>query len=326
MPIPGATVSIVADSSQQKISTWTDIDGRYSAILASSGRFVVRIHMAAFADATQEIVIDATHENVALNFELVLLSRVRQAGPGVTRSDREANGNRGFQRLNMTANPQGQESRGDSATDVVPAGMPIPGMAPESATESVLLSGNGSNAPIISRPDDFQPRLIDGSPPNLLLGGEGGFAGAAGGFGGGPGGGFTAPGSRGGRVVFGRRGFNVNHPHGSIYYGVGDSALNAAPYSLTGSPVIKPGYLQNNFGGSVGGPLNIPHVYNGGIKTFYFVNYNGRRGEQPFDQFSTVPTMLERQGNFSQTTYLTGPFAGRQVEIFNPQTNSPFLN
>jgi len=127
-------------------------------------------------------------------------------------------------------------------------------------------------------------------------------------------------------MLFGRRGFDINRPHGSIYYGIGDSALNAAPYSLTGQPVIKPGYEQSNFGGSIGGPLNIPKIYHGGDKTFFFVNYNGKRGQNPFDQFSTVPTLLEREGNFSQTVYTSGLEAGQPVRIFNPATNSQFPN
>ena len=74
--------------------------------------------------------------------------------------------------------------------------------------------------------------------------------------------------------------------------------------------------VQNSFGGSIGGPLNIPKIYHGGTKTFFFVNYNGKRGENPFDQFSTVPTLLERQGNFSQTTYTSGAegATGRDVQ------------
>ena len=127
-------------------------------------------------------------------------------------------------------------------------------------------------------------------------------------------------------MTIGRRGFDINHPHGSIYYGVGDSALNAAPYSLVGEPATQPGYLQNSFGGSIGGPLNIPKIYHGGAKTFFFVNYNGKRGENPFEQFSTVPTLLERQGNFSQTTYTSGAEAGLPVEIYNPATKTPFPN
>lgn len=120
-------------------------------------------------------------------------------------------------------------------------------------------------------------------------------------------------------TITGRRGFDINHPHGSIYYGVGDGALNAAPYSLTGAPVIKPAYLQNSFGGSLGGPLNIPHIYHGGAKTFFFANYNGKHGENPFDQFSTVPTLQERQGDFSGLMVTK-----QQVTIFNPATNTPF--
>ena len=81
-------------------------------------------------------------------------------------------------------------------------------------------------------------------------------------------------------TITGRRGFDINHPHGSIYYGIGDSALNAAPYALAGEPATNPAYVQNSFGGSIGGPLNIPKIYHGGTKTFFFVNYNGQaRGE-----------------------------------------------
>jgi len=76
----------------------------------------------------------------------------------------------------------------------------------------------------------------------------------------------------------------------------------------------------------VGGPLNIPHIYHGGTKTFYFVNFNGRHGENPFDQFSTVPTLLERNGCFSQTQAIcnSGAVGGQPIEIFNPLTNTPF--
>ena len=93
---------------------------------------------------------------------------------------------------------------------------------------------------------------------------------------------------------------------------------------LPAQPSEKPAYLQNSFGGSVGGPLNIPHIYHGGSKTFYFVNFNGKLGKNPFDQFSTVPSLLERQGNFSQTTYTSGSAKGQSVQIFNPATNAPF--
>jgi trimeric autotransporter adhesin len=318
MPLPGAAVSISSEASSEKIATWTDVDGSYSVRIPAYGTYTVRVAMAAFADSAQTITIDDSHPNALANFELVLLSRARQSGAESRRPPGSSPGLRGFQILSLAQNNAGQEPSRDAAADVVPSGMPVPGIAPDSATESVAVSGSTSTPLTTFSSDDFQQRVADARQAGGTFGGPGGFGG---GFGG-PGGGFGGGGGRG----FGRRGFDINHPHGSFYYGIGDSALNAAPYSLTGVPSTKPSYVQNSFGGSVGGPLNIPKIYNGGAKTFYFVNYNGRRGEHPFDQFSTVPTLLERQGNFSQTTYTTGPQAGSPVAIFDPTTNTQFPN
>ncbi len=312
MPIPGADVSATNAATKQQVDTWTDVDGSYWLRIPTDGHYTVGVWMAAFAGSTQEVVLDATHQDVLTNFELVLSSRAREAA----NEQQQANaGRRGFQSLSVFQSGGGQDSTGGSISDVVPSGMPIPGIAADSATESVAVSGNTSNSFNAMSADELQQRLNDARQQGAGFGGGGGFGGA----GGGPGGGGFGGGGFGGGG-FGRRGFDINRPHGSLYYGVGDSALNASPFSLTGQPTEKPAYLQNSFGASVGGPLNIPHLYHGGTKTFYFINYNGKRAENPFDQFSTVPTPLERQGNFSQATYASGA----PVEIFNPVTNAPF--
>ncbi len=108
--------------------------------------------------------------------------------------------------------------------------------------------------------------------------------------------------------------------HGTVYYSANDAALNAAPFSLTGEPSPNPAYLQQRFGGNVGGPLIIPHVYNGS-KTFFFLHYNGTLGDTPYSYYSTVPTLAERSGNFSQTLV-----NGQPIQIFNPVTGQPFAN
>ena len=46
-----------------------------------------------------------------------------------------------------------------------------------------------------------------------------------------------------------------NRPRGSVNYTVGGSALNAAPYSLTGRPIEESQYLQQRIAANVGGPL-----------------------------------------------------------------------
>ena len=116
-------------------------------------------------------------------------------------------------------------------------------------------------------------------------------------------------------VLGGGRGrFDINRPHGSVYYSVGDSALDAAPYALTDSPVEKASYMRQRFGASLGGPLNIPGIYKGGSKTFFFANYNGSRGILPYDAFSFVPTLAERSGDFSGVS---------GVQLVNPSNGQP---
>src|SRR5580700_7275641 len=318
MPIPGAGISAVNATTKEQVSTSTDVDGSYSLRVPADGKYVVRVEMAAFAAGTQEVVFDPTRSDVQTNFELILLSRAKE-----TRNEQRAGSaaGRGFQSLSVFQSGTGQDTANGSLSDVAPSGMPVPGIASDSATESVAVSGNTSNSFNAMSSDEMQQRFNDARQQGGGFGSGGGFGGPGGGFGGG---GFGGGGVGGGG--FGRRGFDINQPHGSIYYGVGDSALNASPYSLTGQPTEKPGYIQNSFGGSVGGPLNIPHIYHGGTKTFYFINYNGRRAENPFDQFSTVPTLLEREGNFSQTTYNSGAAAGQPVQIFKSATNTAYGN
>jgi hypothetical protein len=314
MPIPGAAVLISVASSDQKVSTWTDVDGSYSAVVPAYGSYTVRVQMIAFANNAHDVVVDADHQSVQANFELTLQSRTHEATVQPRRPAGPAVAQRGFQSLSALQGAANQDAGGNAISDVVPSGMPVPGIDPNSATESIAVSGNSSNSLNSLSGDELQQRVNDARQ-------NGGGFGAGGGFGGG---GFGGGGNGRAMTITGRRGFDINHPHGSIYYGIGDSALNASPYALAGEPATKPGYLQNSFGGSVGGPLNIPKIYHGGTKTFFFVNYNGKRGENPFDQFSTVPTLLERQGNFTGVDYTSGPAKGEQVQIFNPATNAPY--
>jgi hypothetical protein len=70
-------------------------------------------------------------------------------------------------------------------------------------------------------------------------------------------------------------------------------------------------YRRNQFGGQVGGPL----VKN---RTFFFFNYEGGRIRTSRTVLATVPTELERMGDFSQSF-----LAGAPVQIFDPLTYNP---
>jgi len=333
MPIPGATVTAMNTLTGQKAVAWTGIDGIYSVQVPANGRYVIRTQMAAFAPLTQEAVIDATHHDVQADLELVLLSKApaapttqqQMATAAAAMSRGQGAAGRGFQSLALSQ-AEGAEGQSGVSDQIAPAGMPVPGVSPDSATESVAVTGSTSNPMGNMSSDEFRERISEFREQSGLLGGQaggaGGFGGATG-FGAGPGGfgggGFGSGGfgGGGGGRGGGRGRFDINRPHGSIYYTGDNSALDASPFSLTGQPATKAGYTENKFGGSIGGPLNIPHLYQGGTKTFFFVNYNGSRGANPFDEFSTVPTVAERAGDFSQATNSSSATKS-PVQLFYP--------
>ena len=155
-------------------------------------------------------------------------------------------------------------------------------------------------------------------------GGGGGFAG--GGGRGGPGGGRGGPGggrpvAANGRGQFGNRIGRGRGPQWrlSANYNLGNSVLNARPYSFTapqlsnGQLVPKAGYANNQFGFSVGGPLSIPKLFKS-EKTLWFVNYTGQRTRNGYDRITTVPGSAQRTGDFSSVSQI----------IYDPLGNSPF--
>ena len=163
MPIPGAGVSAANTSTKEQVNTSTDVDGSYWLRIPADGRYTVRVQMAAFAGSAQEVVLDATHQDVQANFELVLLSRAREAGND--NDQRRANaGGRGFQSLSVFPSEAGQDSASGSMSDVAPSGMPVPGIAPNGATESVAVSGNTSNLFNAMSADELQQLLQFGEP------------------------------------------------------------------------------------------------------------------------------------------------------------------
>lgn len=60
--------------------------------------------------------------------------------------------------------------------------------------------------------------------------------------------------------------------------------------------------------------LSIPKVYNGKAKTFFFFNFDGIRNEDPRFQILSVPTTLERSGNFSQN-FTTQVIGGQRIRF-----------
>jgi hypothetical protein len=101
----------------------------------------------------------------------------------------------------------------------------------------------------------------------------------------------------------------TNQMHGSLYEFLRNKKLNANNFFQNRAGNPRPNFIQNQFGASVGGPIQKD-------KTFYFANWEEYRIRQINPSITTVPTSLERSGNFTQTFNA----AGNMILIADPLT------
>jgi trimeric autotransporter adhesin len=342
-PIPGATVT--ATQGNQKVSTVTDADGHFF-LPVETGDWKVEITMFGFDPLRQTLKLSpaqAVHLQLKLT-ESPLAARLRQSSSS-----------QGPDLLSLSNLPgAGSQSAASAQTELQNA---LNGTAPaqfnsdnrsNSGNDSFLVSGSLSQGLAQNAPADTNGFGLPGGPgfgpgagelsasqSGNAFGSEGSFGGSGrsvpnggGGFGGGSFGGRGGGGPRGGPGVrartpgfrastFGNR-RRANQIHGMLSYEFGNSAVNAKPFSITGQEVAQPAYAQNRFSAVVGGPLVIPKLVND-PSTFFFLSYFGTRNRTPNTFTETVPTALERGGDFSQSIQSGGP-----VQIFNPSTHQPF--
>ncbi len=107
-------------------------------------------------------------------------------------------------------------------------------------------------------------------------------------------------------IGHGAAGFNnvitksgTNDMHGSVFEFVRNAAFDARNFFDHASAVDPrriPPFARNEFGVTNGGPLVLPHVYDGRGKTYYFAEYQGFRQVLGTTQVFPVPTAAERQG------------------------------
>lgn len=110
----------------------------------------------------------------------------------------------------------------------------------------------------------------------------------------------------------------TNRFSGTVYDFVRNTALNATGFFKPRSGE-KPTLIQNQFGGTFGGPVRLPKLYDGRDRTFFFIDYEGFRRITKELNFSLVPTLEQRNGVFRDAQ-------GRAIPIRNPYTNAVYTD
>lgn len=340
IPLPGVSITATNTLTGKKYATTTDIDGAFTMTIPRNGRYVVKAELAAFANVTHEVLLNAAGENggkpdQTADFSMQLASRVAAQEQSETARTAASTITRGLQSLSVSGDPMDLT---DASAMPGNSDVQMPTLSGGSDTtfssDSVAVSGQmgETNGLANFSEDDIRERIQaameqarqqGGAVGDMastvagMLGGlmnsPGGGGRFGGGRGGGGGGGFR--GGRGGGGAF--RGFNSTQPHGAIFYQGGNGALNATPFSLTGTPIVNPPYSQNRFGVSFVGAPSIPGLVKPNPKQMVFFNLTGVRNTSPQNLYGTVPTVAERGGDFSQYVQ-TG--ASTPTPIYDPQS------
>ncbi len=266
-------------------------------------------------------------------------------------------GRRAFQQVGL--NSQNQNNTPENAGEeqnVAEAGGQLGQAASADAVQMIGTVAMGQTTNQVGgfpQPGDFGPggpdmrgafgNVVNTIPGQAAPGGFGGPGGPGGGeFGGGPGAGpvFITRGGGGNRgpaqgppqgieAIMGTQRLmrqRVNRVHFSFYDSFGDSALDARPYSLTESNPPKISGWTESAGVNIGGPLKIPHIYDGTNKTFFNINFGGTWSRSPVDQFANVPTDAERNnGDFSAALGAALYRTPAGATTTNPAGNTPIM-
>src|SRR5262249_47242928 len=125
----------------------------------------------------------------------------------------------------------------------------------------------------------------------------------------------------------------TNRFHGTAFDLFRNDKLDANSWNNNFNGAPKGRDHQNDFGGSLGGPVWIPKLYDGRDKLFFFFSWEQYRNNLGKSVVSTLPTLAERGGDFtrllgpglvdSDNNPILNPCNGKQIlqgEIFDPST------
>ncbi len=296
--VPGATVTVIDIATNRQRVVTTTGDGLYTAASLPPARYRIDVELQGFKPIRREAVRLATGEKVRIDFALAVggvreqvmvmadapIVRAESAGLGTVVEHEQVvqlplNG-RAF--ITLAALAPGVALPPNSQLPRINGGRPRTNEYLFDGI-SVLQPEPGQVAffPVIDAIQEF--KIESNSPPAEF-------------------------GRFNGGVVNLTMKSGANDAHGSLFEFFRNERLNARNHFQRANPVT-PDYRRNQFGGTLGGPIVRD-------RTFFFVDYQGQRQSTGRTVTSTVPTVLQRQGIFTEA------IGGRVPVIYDPATSA----
>ena len=104
--------------------------------------------------------------------------------------------------------------------------------------------------------------------------------------------------------------------HGSAFEFLRNDSFDSKNFFAVNKEKLE----RNQFGGTLGGPVMIPGMYDGRNKTFFFASYEGHRRQQGVVDVSNVPSVAQRRGDFSGLAPIFDPLTTATVNGVNTRT------
>src|SRR6184192_3355801 len=333
--ISGAKVTLTNEGTGAALSTTTGADGVYKFTPLKVGSYKVTASYQGFQTTTQTNIEVNVGTDVVINFNLkpgavtqtvevvaaVPVLQTQNASVGQVIDSRSVNdlplNGRNFTflaQLSAGVNTPQADTRGNAANGAFAAN----GLRP--AQNNYLLDGidnnsdtvdflNGTNFVVLPPVDAIQEFKVQTT-------------------------GFSAQFGRSGAAILNatiKQG--TNELHGTVWEFLRNDKLDAADFFENANKIKKGEYRQNQFGVSAGGPVRIPHLFDGRNKVFFFGDYEGFRRIQGTILTGSVPTVAERNSGFTDLSDLINFQSGTQKDalgravptgtIFDPTTTRP---
>jgi hypothetical protein len=302
--VAGATVSLTSDTTSVVQTVRTGGSGDYVFEAVNPGSYTLKVVAPGFAQYTQQGIQAHIQDNLTIDVKLAVGTVGQQVSvsAAVTPLLQEEDASVGQTIDEEQVNNMPLQSR-----DWTTLGLLSAGASTTAGSSNAEFNVNGGDW----TQNDFR---LDGIDDNVEVYGGGDIQGASGNNGYTQ---FVPPpdaiqefklqssnfsaefGHSAGAIVNAALKSGTNGLHGDLWEYVRNTVFNANDYFANQTNTPRPAYHQNQFGGTVGGPVYIPKLYNGKNKTFFFFDYQGTRIDTPSSSTSSVPSLGMHSSNFT---------------------------